>query len=178
MVQKQSYKKKANYLIFGFLIALFLVYTLAIKKTINEYSACKTLSVQLKGLEFAPTQIAEYEQKINYIESSIGASSTSAGLYQEQLLSVVSKFCKTSNLTLSELPEPFLFQQKNLFIETYPVTIKGTFIPMLKLMHHIECNKKYGRIISSRFYKKKDNETEKVNVFMTLYIQHVKKEQL
>jgi hypothetical protein len=178
MLQKYSNKKKANYLIIGFLIAIMLVYSLAIKRTINEYSTCKTLQEQLKGLEYAPTKIAEYEQKINYIESSIGASSTSAGFYQEQLLSLISKHCKVNNLTLSEMPEPYLFQQKNLQIETYPVTIQGTFIPMLKLMHYIEANKKYGRVISARFYKKRDNETEKVSVFMTLYIQHVKKEQL
>jgi len=178
MLQKYSYKQKANYLVFGFLIVLFLVYVLAIKKTINEYSACKALDIQLKGLEYAPAKIVEYEQKINYIESSIGAGSISAGLYQEQLLTLISGFCKSHNMTLSEMPEPFLFQQKNLLIETYPITIKGTFIPMLKLLHHIECNKRFGRIISTKFFKKKDNETEKVNVYMTMYIQHVKKEQL
>jgi hypothetical protein len=175
MLQKYSYQKKANYLVIGFLIALFLIYTFAIKNTITEYSTCKTLQIQLHTIEYAPAKIAEYEQKISRIESSIGASTTTAGFYQEQLLALLSKSCKANNLTLSELPEPFIFKQKNLIIETYPVTIKGSFIPMLKLMHYIECNKQYGRIVSARFFKKKETASEQVCVCMTVYIQHVKK---
>lgn len=177
MWKKLSNKKKAHYLVYAFFVVLLLVYVLSFKKTIAEYSTCSKLEQQLKGLEYAPVKIGEYEQKIKYIEATIGANSSVGELYQELLLTLISGYCKKNGLTLNEFPEPHHFQQKNLVIETYPVVIKGSFVPMLKLLHHIELNKSYGRVVSARFVKKKDNETQKMHLFMTLYIQHVKKEQ-
>ena len=159
------------------LVLILLVYRLSIKKTINEYSTCGVLEQQLATLNYAPVKIAEYQHRIRKIEVAIGASSSSEDLYQSSLLSLLSNYCKTNNITLNEFPEPHKFQQKNLTIETYPVTIKGAFIPMLKLMHYIEMNKTYGKIVSSHFHTKKDNSTQQINLFMTLYIQHVNKEQ-
>ncbi|MCK4661794.1 MAG: hypothetical protein KAT68_02930 [Bacteroidales bacterium] len=175
MFNKLTYKNKFVLLIAGFFIFLFIVYSFAIKKTINTKKQNKEIEKQLIIINDAPAKIADYELQLKKIENIIGEKIILGQDVHELLLERVSKYCQDNRLILRELPMVHKFNQNDYTIETSVVVIEGTYLKLLKLLFALETEKIFGKITSANFKSYKDFKTRKIRLTLTIYIQNIKK---
>ncbi len=166
------YKRKTLYLGIGFLLALFVIYYLAIRSTINLYKdnieMVEHVSIELNPLEQINIKNEEEQLRASILSYSID-SLTSGNL----LLSVTGNLCKKNNVVLKDVP---LYEDSELNgyrVRTNRVIVEGQFINLLKLLNDFE-NSKIGRVSSASFQTYFNRIKNKNTLVLTIYIQNVK----
>ena len=172
MFKNFTYKQKFQLLIGGGVLFFFLAYQLAIQSTLEKAADCGQLKEQLGMIQDAPEQIALTRQKLASFQHVIGNSEKGSTIHEE-LLDNISRFCQNNGLSVTGFPGAHQFQKNDYRVITSRVTVKGKFIPLLKLMYHVEKNSYYGRISSVIFQSQRDIKTRKRELFLTLFIQNI-----
>ncbi len=176
MFKNLTYKKKNKLLLVGTLVAIYLIYVFAIRKTLDVFQEYKNLQSKIELVKNAPVMAAQLEKQLLQIDSKIG-SDNSSGLKTEQaLLEIVSNYCKSSNAVLREFPASTVFEQGNLSVETNKFVVEGDFATILQLVYLLEQKNKMGKVASVRYQYKKDMITRDMALTATVYLQKIKKE--
>lgn len=166
-----GWKKKNRMLLAGALLLGWLVYTFAIRNTIETRSACSAIEARLDSAAGAPERLRQLQQELRELESSGGENDTSRTLH-EKLLGIVSPYCSEHRITLRDFAPPVRYRTGDWEIETHPFTVQGEYIPLLKLLHHIE-KEKCGKVISADFHSKQDAKTKELTLTLTVYVQNI-----
>lgn len=173
-LQRLSYRQKNRLLILISVIFLFMVYFLAIKKTIVKYSECKELEIKANLAMNAPTQLVSLEKDYDAMKKS---TENYAGTnIQQPLLGVVSRYCNENGLVIRDFSQPITSTNNDVTIETNSFVLEGSFIRALRLVYNLEQVNKIGRVASLDFSLKKDYATKSNSLATTVYIQNIKKE--
>lgn len=154
-------KSKNIVLVVGFLIGLMLCYQLAISKTLslkNQYDGLKQEDVLFKN---TPKQLSLLKQKQKYYDSLLNEYQIKGSSIQNSLLKTINTLSEENNLKVIRFLEPHILKENDLTIKTYQFTIEGNYNSILKLIHHLEQNTKFGEITNCHFVKKKNFRTGK-----------------
>ncbi|WP_199769292.1 hypothetical protein [Flavivirga eckloniae] len=152
-------KTKNIALLSGFLLALVLCYQLAISKTValkKEYNALKQQEVLFEN---TPKQISLLKQKQTYYDSLLNKYQINGSSLQNNLLKTVTVFADSTNLKVVSFLEPHIIHKNNLKINTYQFVLEGNFNAIIKLIHKLEQDTKFGEITNLSFEKKKNFRT-------------------
>lgn len=154
-------KTKNILLLTGFLLALVLSYQLAISKTIALKKEFNTLKQQDVLFENTPKQISLLKQKQTYYDSLLNKYQINGSSLQNNLLKTVTIFADSTNLKVVSFLEPHIVHKDNLKINTYQFVLEGNFNAILKLIHKLEQDTKFGEITNLYFEKKKNFRTRR-----------------
>jgi len=149
-----TYKTKNILLVVGFLFALILCYQMAISKTMALKNECSMLKQQEIFFENSPKQMSLLKQKQKYYDSLLNKYQLNGSSVQNNLLKTINTYADSTNLKVVSFLEPHSVFQNELEINTYQFTIEGDFNSILKLIHTLEQDTKFGEIINLHFEKK------------------------
>lgn len=156
-----TYKSKNIALIVSFILILILSYKLAISKTLtlkNEYHTLKTEALLFKN---TPKQLSLLKRKQIYYDSLLHKYQIKGTSVQNNLLKTINTFTDNKSLKVVRFLEPHTFKKNGLVIKTHQFTLEGDYNDVLKLIHHLEQQTKFGEIINLHFQKKKNFKTGK-----------------
>lgn len=154
-----SGKTKNIILIVVFLIASFICHELAISKTIALKKEHAALTQQSNIFDNIPKQIALLKQKEKYYDSLFLKYQLNGGSIQNNLLKTINSYANVSNLKIVSFLEPHIIHTSDLKISTYQFTLEGDYNNILKLIHKLEQETKFGEIINLHFVKKTNYKT-------------------
>ncbi len=152
-------KTKNIILISGFLLVLILCYKLAINKTIDLKQEFKQLKEQEILFKNTPRQLSLLKQKQKYYDSILTKHKISGSSIQNNLLKVINTYADSTNIKVVTFLEPHIINQNDLKINTYQFTLQGKYNSIIKLIHLLEQETKFGEIINLHFEKKKNFRT-------------------
>lgn len=177
MLKNLSYKKKNKLLIAVALLIFYLVYALAIKKTIASYDEYNKAENQIELAINAPKMAAQLENQLLQMDSKIGKQNKNGQNTEQALLELITNYCQNNHSILREFPETTMAQRGNLFIETNLFVIEGNFSSLINLVYLLEQKNKLGKIASVRYQLKKDFKTKEMALTAAIYLQNVKQQQ-
>ncbi len=156
-----THKTKNIVLVVGFVLILIFCYKLAISNTLVLKKEYKDLKQEALLLKNTPKQLSLLKQKQTYYDSLLNKYQIEGGSIQNNLLKTINTFCSNNNLKVVGFLEPHISKTNDLTIKTYRFTIEGDYNAILKLIHHLEQQTKFGEIINLHFEKKKNFRTGK-----------------
>lgn len=174
MFSKLTGKKKNRLLLIGAVVGLWAVYFFAIKNTIDTRNQCCVLQQQLDSAADAPSRLAHLKQELQQLEQITGSNDTINTLH-ERLLGIITNYCQENNITLRDFASPIRYHQQEWLVETHPIIVEGSFIPLLKLVAKLE-REKTGKVVCVDFQSKRDNKTQSLSLTLTIYVQNIIRE--
>ncbi len=154
-------KTKNIILILSSVLAFVLCYLLAISKTIDLKSEYDKLNQEATLFENAPKQVSLLKQKEKYYDSLINKYQLNGSSLQNNLLKTINTYADTTNIKVINFLEPHSITKNDLKINTYQFTLEGDFNAILKLIHKLEQQTKFGEIINFHLEKKTNFRTSK-----------------
>ena len=170
---KLTYQQKNKVLAIGYVVFLFVVYQLAISKSIELFSQNSSLKEKLitaKESYKSKEELEKRKEKLDYHISSFFVDSLS---HQEFLLETISTYCHQHHVLIKEIPAKTEYREDNFEVGTHKIVLEGDFIPLLKMVYLLEQKNKAGRLSSAFFSLKYDNKRKKEVLSLTLYIQNI-----
>jgi hypothetical protein len=152
-------KIKNIILIFGFLLVLVLSYRLAISKTIELKKEFNILEKQEILYDNTPKQISILKQKQSYYDELLSKYQLNSSSLQNNLLKTINTFTDTTDVKIISFLEPHVINKVDLRINTYQFTLEGNYNDIIKLIHKLEQETKFGEITNLHFEKKKNYRT-------------------
>ena len=173
MFGKLTAKQQVILLIAAFFAGLLLVYSVAIKSTVNAGNTYRDLKGKARMMEYAPEKIVELQKQMVSINNVISSSVQSESDLHQQLLGVISSYCQKNRLVIKAFPEIHSYARNDLAIETNMIVIEGGYIKLLKLLYMLETQKQFGKIASVDFSSYFDRKSKRYKLTMKLYIQNI-----
>lgn len=174
MINKFTYKQKNRLLLIVSLLLLLVAYQLAFKQTIDLYFQGKTLKSKINNQDITAMQIAQLQYELSGVEAMIDQNKQMEGTsFQERILETVSRFCNKHDIVLSEFSEPTTREESGYYIETNIVSVKGSFVKLVKLVAELEEKQQVSKVVSTHYFTKKDNSTKREELSVTIYLQNV-----
>lgn len=152
-------KTKNIALLSGFALSLFICYKFAIVNTIDAKKEHRNLKKQEALFGNTPKQLSILRQKEKYYDSILGKYQLNGGSIQNNLLKTINSFSDANNLKVVSFLEPHLHKQNDLLIKTYQFTLEGDYNSIIKGIHKLEQDTKFGEIINLSFEKSKNFRT-------------------
>lgn len=154
-------KTKNIVLLVGFLFAMILSYQLAISKTVALKKEYNELTQQEALFENTPKQVSLLKQREKYYNSLLSKYQLNGGSIQNNLLKTINIFANSNNLKVVSFLEPHIINNNDLKISTFQFTLEGDYNTILKLVHKLEHDTRFGEIINFHFEKNTNYRTGK-----------------
>jgi len=156
-----THKSKNILLIIGFGFILILSYKLSVSKTLSLKKEYHTLKKEALLFENTPKQLSLLKQKQKYYDSLLNKYQIKGSSIQNNLLKTINSYAENNKLKVISFQEPHIAMHNDLTIKTHQFTIQGNYNAILKLIHLLEQETKFGEIINLHFEKKKNFKTNK-----------------
>lgn len=174
MFKNLTYKRKNQLLIIVSVLALYLIYAFAVKKTIEIYSEYTKAEKQIELAANAPAMAARLESQLLQMNSKIGKQNINGQNTEQALLELITNYCQNNHAVLREFPETTIAKQGDMFIETNLFVVEGEFASLINLVYILEQKNRLGKIASVRYQLKKDFKTKEMTLTAAIYLQNVK----
>ncbi|HWY38184.1 MAG TPA: hypothetical protein VNY73_06465 [Bacteroidia bacterium] len=168
--------KKLKWLGAVILLALVLVYFLAIKETLHLAGDCRLKEQKLQQSKQLEQTVVLLRNEIKNLDRQIGSQPDTTRKVMDLLLDNITEYCNSNGCTIKEIPAAAQAVNNGYEIETYFITLEGSFKQLLSLAYLLEQKKKTGGHIASLLFQvTKNNNTKKQELLLTLYVQHYNK---
>ncbi len=154
-------KYKNVLLILGFIFVIILSYKLSISKTLTLKNEYHTLKKEALLFENTPKRLSLLKQKQKYYDSLLNKYQIKGSSIQNNLLKTINTYADSNKLKVVNFLEPHTYKNNDLTLKTHKFTVQGNYNAILKLIHHLEQQTKFGEVINLHFEKKKNYKTNK-----------------
>ena len=154
-----SPKSKNISSIIGFILAMVICYKLGFSKTMALKKQYTELKIQEALFENTPKQLSLLKQKQVYYDSILLKYQLDGNSIQNSLLKTINTFSTDNHLKVSGFLEPHLSSSNGVPVKTYRFSLIGEYNAIIKLIHKLEQQTKFGEIINVHFEKKKNYKT-------------------
>ncbi|UOB17879.1 hypothetical protein [Abyssalbus ytuae] len=166
-----SSKTKNIILIAGFILALFLCYHFAVKNTLQEKQRYNKLKAEEVMFENIPKQLLTLNKKNEYYTGLLKKYQLGETSLQNNLLKTINKKAGELNLKVIDFNEPHIARKNGLNINTYTITLQGSFNNMIKLIYSLEQQTRFGELVNVHFIKQKNYRTRREYLQATIMLQ-------
>lgn len=168
-----SYKKKNILLIIGTLVAVVLMYLLAIEKTIDYKKQLKLLETERENLQHVANKLNSLKKQSILLDSTLLKENISVtNSFQQILLKKINGFKTDESLELMEFNNPIIVQDAGVKAVLYPLIVKGNFNSLLAFLNYLE-NQGLAEVKNCKFIKKKNYSTRKEHLQLELYLKKI-----
>lgn len=164
-----DYQQKYKLLLGGIALFLIIAYWLAFSKTWTAYQESAHLEQQLSSAGQAWQDIESYQQQIQQLE----AQQNNQSFTQNYFFQKVTSFCQEHQLAIQEMPESRVYEQQDVEILHNPLKVEGQFIPMVKLLYHLEQEEQLGRVVAVEFNLGKNYQSRKEELTAHIHLQNI-----
>ncbi|WP_457617867.1 hypothetical protein [Lutibacter sp.] len=169
-----SLKKKYRFLGLGFLLLCWIAYLFAFSKTIEAKKEYKAQKQQAALFSNVAKNIQKIKQEDTYYTKLLKRHQLIVeGSFQNNLLAAINEFSNANDLAVINFNDPHQFKLDNALQETYTLAIRGNYNNILKLIYHLEQERKFGKVVSVQFEKKKQYRTNKNYLECILLLQRI-----
>ena len=166
-----SSKTKNIILISGFIGVLFFSYQFAIKNTLQEKKRYDQLKNEETLFQNIPKQLVSLNKKKEYYDSLLAKYQIGETSMQNNLLKKINKNAQELNLKVIDFNEPHIAEKNNLKINTYKITLEGSFNNITQLIYLLEQKTRFGELVNVHYIKQKDHRTRKEYLQATIMLQ-------
>jgi hypothetical protein len=170
-----TYKKKNLLLLLITVVVAFMIYFLAIKKTITAYTEYTESKSKMEEAANAPAMAEQLEKELIRMDSKIGNHSALQGNVNEELLNLLTTYCQSRRAVLREFPQTTFSEDGNLTVETNQFMVGGDFFTLINLVYLLEQKYNLGKIVAVNYQLKKDFKTKEMQLTATVFLQNIKK---
>ena len=171
--QRITNKLKLILLAIGSLLLVLVMYRMAFSKTIRLRSDCIHVEQNLESSNLLPMQIEAIQMELHGLERIIGNNSNDENFLRQQLLEKVGNYCQDHSVKLIEIPDINSQFVNGYNIQNNVVRIQGSFKAMLGVVHKLEQEWKLARVMSVRFYLKRDVRKRIEYLTADIYLQNI-----
>lgn len=169
--ERKNKKRTYQYLLLFVILAIF-SYRYGISPTISLYNQNNLLKQRIETSS-NPNNVNSLKQKIDSLEKSISIIDTSSVEFQHKIMEESTKLCEKNNCRLVKMPKGILSNSNNYLLETYTITLQGSFFKLLLILD--EWEKTIGHLISVKFEYVSDKYFQTDKLLLILYIQKINK---
>ena len=163
--------RKNKLLLFGFLVVLYLSYSLAISKTIFYYNQYQSQKEQINNIENSPKMLLLLKIKEKQVDKWLLLNNSSSNSFQNDFLKELTTYSENHNLKIIDFVEPHKFSDKELTVSSYSFALEGSFNAILKLVNFIENKGNLGTIKHINSIKNTNFKTNQDYLTTTIIIQ-------
>lgn len=168
-----TYKTRNIIAVIGFILGLVICYQLAISKTIDSKKEFVSLKQQESFIQNAPEQLALLNKKKQYYSSFLAKYRLEETSIQNNLLKTINSFTDSTNLIIIDFKEPHITKKEDLTINTFQIILEGDYKSIIKLVHSLEQDTKFGEIINLHFEKKTNFRTGNNYLQATMLLKNI-----
>jgi hypothetical protein len=136
----------------GVLVALWLVFSIAIKPTLNLYKSVHEKMQVVKSISSAQQQIALLKKRQLTMDKSFGSYALPDSNSRERILQEISQYCDKRYIQFYYYPENHIFN-----------------------IYFLENINDFDKIISVNFYAELNRRTKQKELYLALIIQNIRK---
>src|SRR5690554_6100104 len=160
----------------GIIAVLYIAYSFAVKKTIEIRSQNKELRETIEQIQIASHTIEQLQQTLEQFQYKYGNSYVLHTDFQSALIKMIADFCEQNNMQITLFPTSHEFVKNDFSIQSYQITVTGSFIEHVKLLSTLELQLPGARIASVLFEKKTDIRRKTQILYMTVLIQKIQEQ--
>jgi len=127
-------------------------------------SSVRSMNLNLTKSNEISHQLAEFDSLLN----------TNSGVAQGNLLEEIGHLSQENNVIVKSLADPEKNSSKIYDIETFTITLDGTYKSLLRIIFELERKPFLGRVISADFKLSGSEPLGKKRLYCTLHIQKYK----
>lgn len=175
MFKNISYRNRFYIVILLMTILATASYFFAIRNTISVVHECNYYKDKTKSYELLQSQESQLKSDLLFINQVIVNDSATTDEFSKQIFDFISHITNSHEVAITNFDQPLVSDESGFKVETYSLTISGTFIQLLKACNEIEKKIKIGRMVSMDFYTEKKSQKKTEELYLNIYIQCVKK---
>lgn len=164
-----TYQQKCILALVCFILFMLLAYKFSFSKTFTVKAEIGEKEKKIQWLKEKEKEIPFLKAKMDLIEKSYAKDSLSI---RDRLTAFISDYAENNDCLVTEIPSFTAYKNSNLQVQTNVFTIRGRFIPLLKLVQEVENRfKTSAKLMSVHFMAVKDFQSKKKNLYLTLITQ-------
>ncbi|MEM8845745.1 MAG: hypothetical protein AAGD17_01470 [Bacteroidota bacterium] len=167
-------KNKIGLLVLGALVLLFASYQFAISNTISLKKEYKTLSREMDSFKNYDEELIQLTQKDVSLDSVLTKLSLNNLSVENSLIRFLDVQCKAFNTSIIDFNPTHTVNLDSGMLSTYNFKLQGNFTDLLKVLHKIETESKFGELSHVSFVKSKNLRTRKSFLQVDVLLQSYK----
>ena len=140
--------------------------------TLNAQAELVSQEGQKKSAENAQQTIDALRIAIAHLNKNIGKSDIEPDKVNQEILSTISEFSKSNEVSLQQLEATHSFQTVDFTIFSNLIAVEGSFNGILSLVHYMENEFEYARLTNVSLYTQTDLTNKKTKLYGKLLFQH------
>ena len=128
------------------------------------------LKEKINQAENAPSRIANLQEQIAKWDQSL-LTSVSNKAINLRIFDEVSQTSQKLNVQVKGMRCLGSKVEKNIVVDTYEILFSSDYKSLVKVLHHLENNMKYGFVSSATFELMKNQEKQRNDLVLRLFIQ-------
>ncbi|MGH1338870.1 MAG: hypothetical protein ACRBFS_22330 [Aureispira sp.] len=165
----KNHQQRYQLLLGGIAAFLVVAYWLAFSKTWVAYNKTTTLEQQLSSASQAWQEIEAYQQQMEQLE----AQQNNQSFTQNYFFQKVTAFCQEHELTIQAMPESVIYEEEEADVLLNPLQVEGQFIPMIRLLYHLEQQQQLGSVVSVTFNLGKNYQSRQQELTASIFLQNI-----
>lgn len=156
------------------LLVLILAFLSPIKSMFEAKKTCEVLEFKIENARNAPAEIASLKVKVEEWSKEM-ITDLDAESLQIMLFEEVGKIANFEHTQVRSIVTIGSKDDKDIRLQTFEVDLVGGYKPLLKVLHYLEQNLKYGKVASVGFFSKKVKGFEYEELHVNIIIQSATK---
>lgn len=166
-----TYKQRKIAVLLLSVAFLWLLWDRKISLSVALYNEWNVVKSQASLIEDADYHIRQLKAEIDMVEAQIGRGDQAQSELQNDLLVIVSEYCRQNGVVVVEFSEPHRYAANGFKFMTETIRLEGAFIDIVRLTRHLEKNIEGLRIASIEYMKVLDRKAKKNKLYAKLYVQ-------
>ena len=167
-------KNKMGLLVLGALVLLFASYQFAISNTLSLKKEYKTLNREMDSFKNFDEELIQLTQKDVSLDSVLTKLSLNNLSVENSLIRFLDVQCKAFNTSIIDFNPTHAVNLDSGMLSTYNFKLQGNFTDLLKVLHKIETESKFGELSHVSFVKSKNLRTRKSFLQVDVLLQSYK----
>ncbi len=173
MFKNLTYKRKFFLTILGFVLLLMAAYKKTYKHTFTARKALNEVRQKLNNTEASANNLIALKNDIKSLDRLIGGHSLNPIHVQQKLLDFMAK--KNLKVDIVSIENAHVFTDKEFLIYSNRIELEGSYEELVKLLYETEKKFSGSRVVSAKFYSKKNYKTRKQTLFLKIILQNYEK---
>ncbi len=173
MFENLTYKQKFLAVIGVFILLFLASYKKNFKNMFLAKQELKNVEQKLLSAQNSFSEIYILKNNIRSLDNIIGGHTTNPEQVQQMILDFISQ--KGSKVNLISIEDLHLLLDKEFLIYTNQIELGGSYTDLTNLLYEIEKNFSYSRVLSAKFYTKKNYRTNTKNLYLKIILQNYEK---
>ncbi|MEN1784419.1 MAG: hypothetical protein AAGF77_04690 [Bacteroidota bacterium] len=154
-------------------VALLLCYQLALSKTFALYKEYQTLQKETALSLRIPKELQLLAGKEQSLDATLKEMNLGDTSVENNLLGAITRGAAEGTVRIVDFQETHSVTTNDLTIDTYRFSLEGSFNDILKVVHGLELQGSFGKVVHADFVKNKKTRRKKEHLVATLFFQQL-----